>query len=132
MWETKFPALYNRLQKANHWIGNYLTFYPVSQRGYLRKIKSNQFFVFSKKWKEFILDRQLGDIIEFILKKFQQRRIKRDPLTYQTGGRVVFDDKQLEFHPDSPEKIILEKYNQKMKGLGLDELGQEEDSGLVA
>ena len=72
-------------------------------------------------------DKKVGDGVEFILKKIQARRIN----PYQPGGRVVFDDRQLEFHPDSPEKWILEKYNQKMKELGLAELGQERDSGLT-
>lgn len=65
------------------------------------------------------------------MKKIQQARIKKDPLTHQSGGRVVFSDSQLEFHPNSPEKWILEKYNKKMKKLGFEELGQEKDSGLI-
>ncbi len=44
---------------------------------------------------------------------------------------MVFDDRQLEFHPDSPERWILEEYNQRMSQLGLTEMGQEEDSGLI-
>jgi predicted nucleotidyltransferase len=123
--------LYKRFQEANQWIGDYLVFYPISQRGYLRKIGSNQWFTFFRKCREFILDRRFGDAIEFILKKFQERRIKKDPLTYQSGGRVVFNDSQLEFHPDSPEKKVLKKYNQKMNELGLVELGREDDSGLT-
>jgi hypothetical protein len=131
MREIDFPALYKRFQKANQWIGNYLFFYPTSQKGNLKKIKPNRLFNFLRKAGEFILDKKIGDGLEFLLKKFQERRIKKDPLTYQSGGRVVFNDKQLEFHPDSPEKRILEKYNQKMRQLGLIELGQEKDSGLT-
>jgi len=74
----------------------------------------------------------IGNFIELILKKIQRTRIKKDPLTYQSGGRVVFSDNQLEFHPNSPEKWILEKYNQRIKKLGFKELGDEKDSGLIS
>ncbi|MFH1387998.1 MAG: nucleotidyltransferase domain-containing protein [Patescibacteria group bacterium] len=123
--------LYKRFQKANQWINEYLTFYPVMQKGYLKEIKSNIFFRDLRELKEFALDGIIGNFIEFILKKIQQTRIKKDPLTYQSGGRVVFSDNQLEFHPNSPEKWILEKYNQKMKKLGFEELSNEKDSGLI-
>jgi len=126
IWQAE-PGLYKKFQRANQWLGKYLVFYPAGQKGYLRKIKNNQFFTFLRKFRESILDNRIGDVVEFILKKIQARRIN----PYQPGGRVVFDDRQLEFHPDSPEKWILEKYNQKMKGFGLAELGQEKDSGLT-
>ena len=133
MWEVDGREVpkYNQFQKANQWIGDYLFFYPQSQQGYLRQIKPNQSLAFSRKLREFILDRRVGDALEFILRKVQAKRISHDPLTYQSGGRVVFNDEQLEFHPDSPEKGILEKYNQKMKELGLADLAQEKDSGLT-
>ena len=130
LWETE-PGLYKRFQRANQWLKDYLVFYPQSQQGYLRQIKPNQSFAFSRRLREFILDKRAGDALEYILRKVQARRISQDPLTYQSGGRVVFNDKQLEFHPDSPEKGILEKYNQKMKELGLADLAQEKDSGLT-
>jgi len=116
---------------ANQWLKNYLFFYPQNQQGYLRKIKPNQSFAFARRLRESILGGWLGDALEYILKRIQARRISQDHLTYQSGGRVIFNDEQLEFHPDSPEKGILEKYNQKMKELGLAELGQEKDSGLT-
>ncbi len=130
IWEAKSPKLYQRFQKANQWIGDYLAYYPASQKGYLTIINPSRFLTDVRTFREIVLSGWLGDIIEFALKKIQQRRIKKDPLTYQSGGRVLFDDKQLEFHPDSPEKGILEKYNQEMRKLGLPEMGEEKDSGL--
>jgi len=126
IWQAE-PGLYKKFQRANQWLKKYLVFYPAGQKGYLKKIKDNRFFTFLRKFRESILDKKVGDGVEFILRKIQARRIN----PYQPGGRVVFDDKQLEFHPDSPEKWILERYNQKMKELGLAELGQEKDSGLT-
>ncbi len=126
VWEAE-PGLYKKFQRANQWLKDYLVFYHQSGKGYLRKIKDNQFLTFLRKFREFILDKKIGDGVEFILKKIQARRIN----SCQPGGRVVFDDRQLEFHPDSPEKWILGKYNQKMREMGLGELGCEKDSGLT-
>jgi len=128
-WQSK-SNLYKKFQKANQWVSEYLTF-PIAQKGYLKEIKSNIFFKDIRKLREFFLDGTVGNFVELVLKKIQQARIKKDPLTYQSGGRVVFSDSQLEFHPNSPEKWILKKYNQKMKKLGFEELGQEKDSGLI-
>ncbi len=125
------PGLYKKFQKANQWIKEYLVFYPLEKKGYLNQIKLNYFFGISTKFREFLLNGKIGDGLERFLKRIQEKRIKKDPLTYQARGRVVFNDQQLEFHPDSPEKKILEKYNQKMKKLGFDENWQEKDSGLT-
>ena len=129
--EVEQSDLYNRFQKDNDWIKNYLFSYPMSRRGYLRKISSSKFLPLIRKFNQFALQGKTGYLFELLSKKFQERRIRKDPHTYQTGGRVVFIDSQLEFHPDSPEKGILEKYNQKMRQIGLVELGQERDSGLT-
>jgi len=129
VWQTEV-GLYRKFQQANQWLTKYLAFYSGSQQGYLREIGTNRLFDSTRRLRESVLDTQIGDALEFVLKKIQVRRIKKDPLTYQTGGRVVFDDSQLEFHPDSPEKGILERYNQRMKELGLAEMGEEKDSGL--
>jgi len=129
LWQAE-DGLYNQFQRTNQWLKDYLLFYSSGESN-LRKIKPNHFFNILRKSREFFLDRWLGNRIESILKKIQTRRIKKDPLTYQSGGRVVFNDQQLEFHPDSPEKGILEKYNQKMRELGLIELAREKDSGLT-
>lgn len=79
---------------------------------------------------EKILGGLIGDWIEALLRFLQKRRIERDPLTYKPGGRIVANDYYLEFHPNSQEKFILEKYNKIMKELGFEELADEKDSGL--
>jgi len=129
IWQEK--GLYRRFQRANKWIGQYLVNYSINKKGNLTTLESNQFLGLIRKFREWILDTWYRDILEFFLRKIQKRKIKKEPLTYKSGGRVSFDDQQLEFHPDSPEKNILEKYNQKMKELGLGELGEEKDSGLT-
>jgi len=129
LWQKR--GLYPKFQKANNWISQRLNNYPVSQKGYLNIVNDNRLLELVRKSRELILDNQLGDGIESLLKRFQTKRIKKDPLTLKSGGRVSFDDSQLEFHPDSPEKEILKKYNQKMRELGLEELANERDSGLT-
>lgn len=79
---------------------------------------------------EFILDSRIGDLLEKFARKFQFSRIDRNPASKQSGGRVVFNDRQLEFHPGSIEKDILAKYNQKLADLGLGYYAVEKDSGL--
>ncbi len=123
-------GLYRKFQKANQWIGEYLVNYPIAEKGYLTTVKSIKFFGLIRRFREWTLDTWYGNILESLFRRIQRRKIKKEPLTYKKGGRVVFNDEQLEFHPDSPEKRILEKYNQKMGELGFEELGQERDSGL--
>jgi len=53
-WQVK-NNLYKKFQKANQWINEYLTFYPIIQKGFLKEIKSNSFFKNIRKSKEFIL-----------------------------------------------------------------------------
>ncbi len=129
VWQKR--GLYRKFQKANAWIKEYLVNYPREQKGYLNVLKTSWFFNSEAQFKEWILDTWLGDKLESFLRNFQVKRIKKDSLTYKLGGRVVFNDDQLEFHPDSPEKNILEKYNQKMKELGFEEMAHQRDSGLT-
>jgi len=129
IWEKK--GLYKKFQKANQWINNYLVNYPIIEKGYLTTIESNKLFKFIRKFREKILDTWFGNVLEYFLKKIQEGKIRKEPLTYKAGGRVIFNDKQLEFHPDSPEKRILERYNKKIIKLGFKELGVEKDSGLT-
>ena len=124
-------GLYRKFQKANNWIKEYLANYPKERKGYLNTVKKNKAFELIRRLFESILDSWLGNKLELILRRVQERKIKREPLTYKKGGRVVFNDNQLEFHPDSPEKRILDKYNKKMRELGFNELAREKDSGLI-
>ncbi len=131
LWEARPCELRKKIQKQNSWLNNYL-FFGFRGGNYLNQIKSNKSLSAIRKTGEFLLNRKIGDMFEIFLKKVQSERINKDPLTYQSGGRVVVNNKQLEFHPSSPEKKILEKYNQKMKKLGMVNWSHEKDSGLIA
>lgn len=122
--------MYADFQRANLWIKNYLYFYPLAKNQNQRFIESSQFLKFFGKFGESLLDGGAGNQLEKFFRKIQLDHIEKHPLRHKKGGRIVADDLQLEFHPDSPEKEILEKYNKKMIQLGFPELGQEKDSGL--
>ncbi len=116
-------------QKNNQWIGEYLVNFTRPPKNHLRIIKVNWLF-FLRRALRFILDSKIGDILESFLRNFQIKRIKKNPLTRQSGGRIVFNNQQLEFHPNSPEKRVLQKFNHKIAELKLD-WPEFLDSGLT-
>jgi hypothetical protein len=98
----------------------------------LGKVFPNFFLSGICKTGEFVLNSFLGNKIESWAKKYQQKRIKNNPTTYELGGRVVFNDTELEFHPHSFEAFAIDKYNKKLKQLGIISRIEEKDSGLTA
>ncbi|TRZ81278.1 hypothetical protein D4R86_02880 [bacterium] len=118
--------------KANLWINDYILQGSGKYYEDLRQIPDGQ----PKKLFKSLLEMFLniigaGQILEKLLCQWQIKRIKKDPLTYKKGGRVVVDMKQIEFHPDSPEGEHLRRYNSHLVSLGLFNFNREQDSGLV-
>ena len=107
------PGLFAEFQKKNPWIGDFL--YHPWQVGYdpAITIRLSRFAravsailkIFFPAW------------LEGRVKRYQIRRITHNPLTSHPVGHVVYDDEQLAFHPDSPEPVILEKYQAKLNEL---------------
>ena len=120
--------LYYKFQQGNSWIDDYLAFYNLQKMDNQRKIKINPLLRFVAKIQELILGTFIGLILEKILEFFQKRHIKIHSLKNQKGGRITANNEQLEFHPDSPEGLIIDKYNKSMLRLGFEI--QEKDSGL--
>ncbi len=113
-------------QKANYWIGNYIFFWPSLSREHpTRKVKYSSILRVIANLGEILLDNKIGDLIERILKYLQKEIIKRNPEVKK--GRIKIVDTQLIFHPLSPVKKTLEKYNQIMLNLGLEELAKEKE-----
>lgn len=125
-------SIYEKFQKANRWIKDYLVFWPEIEAEHLKVLKANSLFKSIAKISEICLDNKFGNFLEKILKKLQKYSIEKNPLTHKRGGRVTIDDTQLEFHPDSPERKILDRYNKSMLYLGVKELSREKDSGLLS
>ena len=126
--------------EANSWIKEYISKFSIFNFQFSMKsqIPNSNFLNFIKKTGEVILDTKFGGWVESILRKYQFWRINNFHLTHKSGGtlsvpnshakrggRVKADDESLEFHPDSPELRILEKYNKKMIGLGFEDLTEK-------
>ena len=125
------PNLHEKFYSSNLWINNYLYNFKPQKDFVRRSVKSILLFIFIVKAGEFLLNSSVGNILELILKKYQQNRIRENPLTIETGGRVIYTDKELEFHPHSSEKYIIDKYNKKIISLGIVPYIPEKDSGLT-
>lgn len=130
-------GIYNKFQKANEWISEYVAFYsassadgPSRESDDQRLIKGNKFLRNTARFQEVILNTFLGTILEKILALFQKLIIKRHRPKEEKEGRVIADDFQLEFHPASPEKEVIRKYNENIIKLGF-KTKEEKDSGLA-
>ncbi len=124
-------SLYRSFQERNAWIKSYLAHYPLEFIPHTKSINPSPIMEMIRNILEKILDTQFGDLLEKKLGMLQAKKIAANPKTATPGGRVVFSSEVLEFHPDSKERIILEKLNQRLKSLGFAELADEKDSGLI-
>lgn len=122
-------TFFNSFQVANAWIRDYLPNWRPQGES-LRSVEPNQTLVFLARAGEWCLDSVWGSLLEWILKRVQLRKIERRQETHAPGGRVRADDMMLEFHPNSPEKTIIDRFNKKMRELGVS-LRDESDSGLA-
>jgi hypothetical protein len=112
----------------NAWLNKFIyNFYPQSFQK--RQVVGPKILNGIAMIRERILDTPIGDFIERILRWYQQKRIKQNPVTYESGGRIIFDDYQMEFHPKSFEIKFINEYNQQIKKLGLSVM-MENNSGL--
>ncbi len=119
LWEDE--KLIDEFYEANSWIEEYIPNFKIQMTND-KSISKSKIQDFIKRLGEKFLDTKLGDWFEKVLKKYQLRRINNYHLTHKPGGRVKADDESLEFHPDSPELKIIERYNQKMIELGFEDL----------
>ena len=69
-------------------------------------------------------------MLERLLKKAQMYLIQRNASDLHGQGRITLSDKQIELHPRSPEKKIIQQYNSLLTSLGLFSFRPEHDSGL--
>ncbi len=121
---------FEKFYKKNQWIKNYLINYEIFMESIEAAFKGNEKIPFFKKIFEMwfgIFDFFFGSLI----KRIQTWLIKRNPKTYQSGGRIIFNDQMLEFHPNSKEKDIIENYNKKIIEFNFDKSFCETDSGLI-
>ena len=122
--------LFEKFYYENKWINKFLFNFRPAYEYLRRSIYKNYFFISIAQILELILNTKLGDLVEYLARRYQQKRIKNNPATYSSGGRIVFNDQELEFHPNSFEKFLIEKYNQSLKKFGIIASFEEKDSGL--
>jgi len=136
------PQIISEFYKANSWLLEYLFNFD----SFLKDLKEPDFInCHAQKRRglgqgflakvvsrigEVVLNSKLGNWLESWAKSWQIKRIEKHRKQDPPGGRVVYNDYYLEFHPGSVEKEIIEKYNQRLKKLGLEELTLERDSGI--
>lgn len=123
-------------KKTNDWIGKYLVSFDPSEdknmhNETVKKSLLLSFYTAIKKMLETVLTPAIGNYLENKFRIFESGRIQKSGLYNKSGGRITISDEQLEFHPDSPEKIVVEKFNAKMRDLGFSELANLKDSGLT-
>ena len=116
---------------SNIWINKFVHNFKVNDEFIRRTPRRNPFLQWVAGVIEFLLNSGLGDKIERMAKQYQQKRIVDNPMTYENGGRVTFNDRELEFHPRSFEAIVIQRYNQGLRRCGIVPYIEEKDSGLI-
>lgn len=124
-------TLYRSFQERNTWMRSYIAHYPMAFIPHAKSIKPSPILQAIRRAGERMLDGRIGDRLENLLGALQVRKIVANPKTRAPGGRVAYSDAALEFHPDSKEKLIVERLNARLKSLGFPELADEKDSGLT-
>ncbi len=122
-------TLSGRFFSANIWIHKYVYNFTPWLETVHREIQKNNVLLTIARAMEFILGNALGDWLEKQTRIYQQKRISLNPATHESGGRVVATDTELEFHPRSFERTVLDQYNALARRLKFSEC-EEGDSGL--
>ena len=125
---AKSQDLIDEFYNQNDWIKSYILDFKVFKRNN-RQIKKSLLLFFIQNALELVLNTWAGDFFEKLARWYQQRRIGNNPATYEPSGRVIFNDQELEFHPQSFERKLINDYNQKMGELGIEV--DEPNSGLT-
>lgn len=80
---------------------------------------------------ELLLSGKVGDTVERIAERLQQRRMYRGNVPARFPGRVIVAPNHVEFHPESPEAILVEEFRKRARAAGLGEFASLPDSGLT-
>ncbi|MCC6405305.1 MAG: hypothetical protein IT405_02885 [Candidatus Yanofskybacteria bacterium] len=118
-----------RLWQANQWTGDFVA-HSGGSLFERRSVRRSRMLGAVRRLVELALSTIVGDALEYVLRRWQQGRIRRDPATRAAGGRVVADDRELEFHPRSFEVTALARYRVALARVGMERYA-EHDSGLT-
>lgn len=116
---------------ANAWINTYLYHFKPRPED-VRSVTIISGVRWCARICEWLLSGRMGDGLERMVRTYQHRRIEKNPVTYESGGRIVWNDTELEFHPRSFEKTVLMRYKSGLLQAGIQSYTDEKDSGLRA
>jgi len=122
-------GIFNDFQKANEWIKEYIFSFPRKKENHLKKIDPRASFRVTAVF-ERCINACCGGALEGWAMRMQKKRIAKHMPKQVSPGRIVTDDFQLEFHPNSPESRIIDNYNQKMSEFFREGFRKEHNSGL--
>ncbi len=122
------PTLAGEFFVANLWINKFVYNFTPHQHTIRRSVKKSKFLCGLAACIERLLN-PFGDLLERWAREYQQKRIAANPVTHAPGGRVIYTTTELEFHPHSFERVILDRYNALTRKFGLATTA-EPDSGL--
>jgi len=123
--------LWRTFQERNAWIKSYLAHFPPPFVPHTRRVTPSKILAKIAKLGETVLNTKMGERLEQFLGRLQAEKIAHNPKTGETGGRVLYSSDALEFHPDSKEKWIIARLNERLTELGFPDLADEKDSGLM-
>jgi hypothetical protein len=125
------PTVAGKFFAENLWINKYVYNFTPHQHVIRRTVRPSEFLRSIAGTIEFMGRATLGTICERWARDYQQGRIARNPATHAPGGRVIYTSHELEFHPHSFERVILDHYNKTTRHLTIS-LNPEPDSGLIS
>jgi hypothetical protein len=107
-------GMFQEFQKQNVWIRKYRANFRPDAVGGLRIVEDSGISRTIKQMLEFLLDHRL---LEAGLKKWQMRRIVRDPRTCKAGSAVTANDDTLIFLPDPQGPEVFQRFQERMESL---------------
>lgn len=121
-----------RFFTQNLWINKFVYRIRPSLYSRRKRVESSRWLQWVARTGERFLAGSVGDLLERVARKYQQKRINANPLTHAPAGRIINNDKELEFHPHSSEPAIIATFNKHLHAIGVGPAINEPDSGLQA
>jgi hypothetical protein len=110
-------VIWEKIGNDNLWIDKYFENFSARRVDYKkdRKYKDRLF----KKLFEGILGAGFGDFIENKLEKMFKKRYEKNKKTFPENASIIVSKKVLKYHLNDQRKIFREKFERKLKSLGL-------------
>lgn len=105
---------FQKFQRANEWMKKYKPNFHPDEIPNLKFLKETFFTYRLRLIGEMLLS---FSFIEEFLKKWQTKRIARDPRTHKTGSMVVANEEMLVFLPEPQGPQVFEKFKKRLGSL---------------